>query len=79
MLNVHSALEARYPVFFDRHRRTARTLSRFLGLLFYESRFQKFAEEYPHLEGFDFIDQVLRLAPSTAWPSSISYAMSAPT
>ena len=60
MLNVQSTLEARYPVFFDRHRRTARTLSRFLGFLFYESRFQKFAEEYPHLEGFDFIDQVLR-------------------
>jgi len=60
MLNVQSTLEARYPEFFDRHRRAARTLSRFLGFLFYESRFQKFAEDYPHLEGFDFIDQALR-------------------
>ena len=60
MLNVQRTLEDRYPEFFERHRRTARTLSRFLGFLFYESRFQKFAEDYPHLQGFDFIDQVLR-------------------
>ncbi len=60
MLNVQHTLEARYPDFFDRHRRTARTLCRFLGFLFYESRFQKFAEDYPHLQGYDFVDQVLR-------------------
>ncbi len=60
MLNVQRTLESRYPTFFDRHRRTARTLSRFLGFLFYESRFQRFAQDYPHLEGFDFIEQVLR-------------------
>ena len=60
MLNVQRTLQARYPNFFERHRRTALTLSRFLGFLFYESRFQRFAEEYPHLRGFDFIDQVLR-------------------
>ena len=60
MLNVQRTLEARYPGFFERHRRTAQTLSRFLGFLFYESRFQRFAEDYPHLRGFDFIDQVLR-------------------
>jgi putative hemolysin len=60
MLDVQHTLEARYPAFFDRHRRTALVLSRFLGFLFYETRFQKFAQEYPHLQGFDFIDQVLR-------------------
>ncbi|MEE4278385.1 MAG: lysophospholipid acyltransferase family protein [Halieaceae bacterium] len=60
MLNVQRTLETRYPDFFERHRRSARTLSRFLGFLFYESRFQKFAEDYPHLEGFEFVDQVLR-------------------
>ncbi|MEM6773458.1 MAG: GNAT family N-acyltransferase [Pseudomonadota bacterium] len=60
MLDVQHTLEARYPDFFDRHRRTAQTLSRFLGFLFYESRFQKFAEDYPHLQGYDFVDQVLR-------------------
>jgi putative hemolysin len=54
VLDIQRTLEARYPDFFERHRRTARTLSRFLGFLFYESRFQKFADDYPHLEGFDF-------------------------
>lgn len=60
MLNVHQALATRYPDFFARHWRAARTISRFLGFLFYESRFQSFANQYPHLEGFEFIDQVLR-------------------
>ncbi|MDP5070135.1 MAG: lysophospholipid acyltransferase family protein, partial [Congregibacter sp.] len=60
MLNVQRTLETRYPGFFERHRRTARTLSRFLGFLFYETRFQNFSKQYPHLEGFEFIDQVLR-------------------
>ena len=60
MLNVQRTLETRYPSFFERHRRTARTLSRFLGFLFYESRFQKFADDFPHLQGYDFVEQVLR-------------------
>jgi putative hemolysin len=57
---VRQTLEVRYPEFFEQHRRTAETLSRFLGFLFYESRFQAFAQKYPHLSGFDFVDQVLR-------------------
>ncbi|MEQ8515207.1 MAG: 1-acyl-sn-glycerol-3-phosphate acyltransferase [Chromatocurvus sp.] len=60
MLNVEHAIESRYPDLFKRHRRFARTLSRFLGYLFFESRFQRFAEDYPHLSGFDFVEQVLR-------------------
>ncbi|MFT4767444.1 MAG: putative hemolysin [Glaciecola sp.] len=60
MLNVQRTLETRYPDFFERHRRTAQTLSRFLGFLFYETRFQNFSKQYPHLQGFEFIDQVLR-------------------
>ena len=60
MLNVEHTIETRYPDFFQRHRRVAHTLSRFLGFLFYESRFQRFAQDYPHLAGFDFVEQVLR-------------------
>lgn len=60
MLNIHDTLETRYPDFFARHQRAATTLARFLGFLFYESRFQAFAERYPHLQGFDFVEQVLR-------------------
>jgi hypothetical protein len=60
MLNIERTLATHYPDFVQRHRRSAQTLSRFLGFLFYESRFQKFAADYPHLRGFDFIEEVLR-------------------
>ena len=60
MLNIERTLATHYPDFVQRHRRSARTLSRFLGFLFYESRFQKFAADYPHLRGFDFVEEVLR-------------------
>ncbi|GAB5413599.1 MAG: lysophospholipid acyltransferase family protein [Congregibacter sp.] len=60
MLNVHRTLQTRFPAFFEQHQGFATTLSRFLGFLFYESRFQKFAQDYPHLTGFDFVEEVLR-------------------
>ncbi|MBN7797973.1 lysophospholipid acyltransferase family protein [Parahaliea mediterranea] len=60
MLNIQHVLETRYPRFFDQHATTARTLSRFLSFLFYESRFQQFGRDYPHLQGFDFVDATLR-------------------
>lgn len=60
MLNIEHALQAHYPDFVQRHRRSAQTLSRFLGFLFYQSRFQKFASDYPHLRGFDFVEEALR-------------------
>ncbi|MEE4662041.1 MAG: lysophospholipid acyltransferase family protein [Halieaceae bacterium] len=60
MLNVEAILEQRYPDFVTHHSTAARTLSRFLGFLFYQSRFEQFAREYPHLEGFDFVEAALR-------------------
>jgi len=60
MLNVEHAIENRYPDLFRRHRRFAKTLTRFLSFLFFEARFQRFAQDYPHLTGFDFVEQVLR-------------------
>ena len=60
MLNFQDILENQYPDLFRRHRRTASTVSRFLGFLFYEKRFQQFERDYPHLEGFDFVEGVLR-------------------
>ena len=60
MLNVRSILEQRYPRFFEEHQTTAQTLCRFLGFLFYEKRFQQFEREFPHLKGFDFVEEVLR-------------------
>ena len=60
MLEVREILEQRYPRFFEEHQRAAATLCRFLGLLFYEKRFQQFQAEHPHLTNFDFVDAVLR-------------------
>lgn len=60
MINVQAFLEERYPDFFKRHKIIAKSLAKFLGLLFYERRFQQFEREYPHLQGFDFVEAVLR-------------------
>lgn len=60
MLDIHQTLESRYPILFQRHRRAAATLVRFLGYLFYEARFRQFADRYPHLRGFDFVEEALR-------------------
>lgn len=60
MLNVQAFLEERYPGFVKKHKRMSATLVWFLRFLFHESRFQQFEKDYPHLEGFDFIDQTLR-------------------
>lgn len=60
MLDVQRALEARYPDFFWRHRRSAAALSRLLEIVLCERRLQQFSATYPHLRGFDFVDQILR-------------------
>lgn len=60
MLSFGVLLEQRFPRFVARHQRAASVLGRFLGMLFYEKRFQQFEQEYPHLSGFDFIEAVLR-------------------
>ena len=60
MLNVRSALEARFPDFFERHTRIGPVLLRFLGFLFHESRLQHFEQEHPHSRGLDFVESVLR-------------------
>jgi putative hemolysin len=60
VLEVEGFIEGRYPGFVQKHRRISRTLSRLLGFLFHESRFQQFERDYPHLQGFDFVEQTLR-------------------
>ncbi len=60
MIDIRQVLQARYPALFQHHRRTATTLARFLGYLFYERRLHKFGQDYPHLQGFDFVEEALR-------------------
>ncbi|MFA5631678.1 MAG: lysophospholipid acyltransferase family protein [Porticoccaceae bacterium] len=59
MLNVESFLQDRYPNFWHKRPLLARPLARILRMLFHEQEFQQFAAAYPHLKGFDFVEQVL--------------------
>ena len=60
MLNVKDFIAQNHPNFASKHRRSAAALSKFLGLLFYEERFQQFERMHPNLSDFDFVDAVLR-------------------
>lgn len=59
MLNVETFIQDKYPGFYQRHPRLVRPLIRLLRMLFREKSFQQFEADYPHLEGFDFVEQVL--------------------
>lgn len=60
MLNFQLLIEKHHPEFAKQYQRTARIIGKFLGFLFYERRFQQFEHMYPHLQGFDFVEAVLR-------------------
>lgn len=59
MLSIEAVLEERFPGFTQRRPLLGKTLVRFLRFLCHEREFKQFAEHFPHLEGFDFVDQVL--------------------
>ncbi|MFA5494164.1 MAG: lysophospholipid acyltransferase family protein [Porticoccaceae bacterium] len=59
MLNIETFLQDRYPDFCRKRPLLARPLTRILRLLFHEQEFQQFTAAYPHLRGFDFVEQVL--------------------
>jgi len=59
MLNVENFIQDRYPSFWETKPRLARPLAKVLKLLFHENEFQQFAATYPHLKGFDFVEQTL--------------------
>lgn len=59
MLNVENFIQDKYPGFYQRHPKLVRPLIRLLRMLFREQAFQQFEQDYPHLRGFDFVEQVL--------------------
>ena len=59
MISVESVVFENFPGFINQSPKIQKTLLRFLRYLFHESEFKRFAETYPHLCGFDFIDEVL--------------------
>ena len=59
MLDVESFVQQRYPRFFVDRPLLARPLVTALRLLFHEKEIRQFEASYPHLQGFDFVEQVL--------------------
>lgn len=59
MLDLQATLEARFPDFFSRHARAGRAAVGCLNRLFRVQHFEEFGRRYPHLRGFDFVDQAL--------------------
>ncbi|MGV6807207.1 MAG: lysophospholipid acyltransferase family protein [bacterium] len=59
MLDVENFLYQRYPTFCDQHPWLKKPLVKFLRVMFRESLFKQFQQDHPHVEGFDFVEQVL--------------------
>lgn len=59
MFSLDHVLSTRYPTLSTRSPRAYGTLLTFLRFAFREAEFHAFAERYPHLKGFDFVEQVL--------------------
>jgi len=59
MICIESVVEQRFPGLIASKPLIGNTVLRFLRFICHESRFQQFEQNYPHLEGFDFIEQVL--------------------
>jgi len=59
MICIESVVEQRFPGLTVRKPLLGKTLLQFLRFVCHESEFQQFEKQYPHLEGFDFIEQVL--------------------
>ncbi|MDQ6980776.1 MAG: lysophospholipid acyltransferase family protein [Ghiorsea sp.] len=59
MLNVDEIIEERFPRFERNTSMIKRPVLAALRMLFHEREQQKFENEYPHLQGLDFVEQVL--------------------
>ncbi len=58
MISMESVIEQRFPGITERKPLVGKTLISFMRFLCHEREFKQFEEQYPHLEGFDFIEQV---------------------
>lgn len=59
MICIESVVEQRFPGLIENKPLIGGTLLKFLRFFCHESQFKQFEQSYPHLEGFDFIEQVL--------------------
>ncbi|UTW45953.1 lysophospholipid acyltransferase family protein [bacterium SCSIO 12696] len=59
MLDVDNLVQQHCPKAVEDKPLIARPLTKVLRLLFHEKDFKQFEQDYPHLEGFDFVEQCL--------------------
>lgn len=59
MLDVEHFVQARYPQLLLQRPLLTKPLLTALRLLFHEKEIRQFGANYPHLKGFDFVEQVL--------------------
>lgn len=59
MISLEAVIEQQYPGLQQRKPLIGKTLLQFLRYICHESEFKQFAQTYPHVEGFDFVEQVL--------------------
>lgn len=59
MISVENVVTSRFPDFSQRNPAVYKTVVAILRFLFREVEFRRFAERYPHLTGFDFVEQAL--------------------
>jgi putative hemolysin len=60
MFSIEALIDNYYPALHKKNGFTRKHVISFLRTLFHESEIQQFEKKYAHLEGFDFIDEVLR-------------------
>lgn len=59
MFSIENVLSSRYPQLPQKNPRAYSSLVTLLRFVFKESEFHHFAQRYPKLKGFDFVEQVL--------------------
>lgn len=59
MISVEHAVSQRFPDFPLRNPAIYKTVVALLRIVFRESEFRRFSDRYPHLTGFDFVEQAL--------------------
>ncbi|MGH1471191.1 MAG: lysophospholipid acyltransferase family protein [Cellvibrionaceae bacterium] len=59
MICIESAVEERFPGLTVKKPLIGKGLLKFLRFICHEKEFKQFEESYPHLEGFDFLEQAL--------------------
>lgn len=60
MISIETVVSERFPDLETKRPLFRKTLIRFLRFLCHEREFKQFETDYPHLEGFDFVEQVLK-------------------